>query len=350
MCIRDREAPHNDRRRHDQEAQGDPRRTRSPHGVPAERRRPVRQVRPVLHDDHAPGRRQGLAPARRTMGQHRLRQRHDQARAVRRPRRRRPRGRAGARALRDRRSARPVLPRRAQPAAGARAGRRVARLEVREPRGGVHRQRAHRGLPVRRPGPERAPARHAGDPLRLGRAAALGAAGEAMLRWFVTGAGGQLATAFAKTLEGEVFLSGEAALDIRDADALYAAVHGFAPDIVLHTAAYTDVDGAEADPALAEAVNVEGTRNVIKAVRGTHTTVVYFSTDYVFDGAKGSPYVESDPTRPLGVYGRTKLAGEEEVLSWVRGIVCLLYTSDAADDLLCVDLGGRRIIKKKKNK
>jgi len=142
-----------------------------------------------------------------------------------------------------------------------------------------------------------------------------------MLRWFVTGAGGQLATAFAKTLEGEVFLSGEAALDIRDADAVYAAVHGFAPDIVLHTAAYTDVDGAEADPDLAEAVNVEGTRNVIEAVRGTHTTVVYFSTDYVFDGAKGSPYVESDPTGPLGVYARTKLAGEEEVLSWVRGIV-----------------------------
>ena len=142
-----------------------------------------------------------------------------------------------------------------------------------------------------------------------------------MLRWFVTGAGGQLATAFAKTLEGEVFLSGEAALDIRDADAVYAAVHGFAPDIVLHTAAYTDVDGAEADPALAEAVNVEGTRNVISAVRGTHTTVVYFSTDYVFDGTKGSPYVESDPTNPLNVYARTKLAGEEAVLSWVRGIV-----------------------------
>jgi len=142
-----------------------------------------------------------------------------------------------------------------------------------------------------------------------------------MLRWFVTGAGGQLATAFAKTLEGEVFLSGEAALDVRDADAVYAAVHGFAPDIVLHTAAYTDVDGAEADPALAEAVNVEGTRNVISAVRGTHTTVVYFSTDYVFDGTKGSPYVESDPTNPLNVYARTKLAGEEAVLSWVRGIV-----------------------------
>ena len=127
-----------------------------------------------------------------------------------------------------------------------------------------------------------------------------------MLRWFVTGAGGQLATAFEKTLKGEVFLSREAALDIRDADAVHAAVHGFAPDVILHTAAFTDVDGAETHPALAEAINVEGTRSVIKAVRGTHTTVVYFSSDYVFDGAKGSPYVESDPTNPLGVYGRVE--------------------------------------------
>jgi len=142
-----------------------------------------------------------------------------------------------------------------------------------------------------------------------------------MLRWFVTGAGGQLATAFTRILEGEVFLSHEDALDIRDADAVRAAVHAFAPDVLLHTAAYTDVDGAEADPETAEAVNVLGTRNLVSAVRGTHTTLVYFSSDYVFDGTKGSPYVESDATNPLGVYGRTKLAGEEEVLKWVRGIV-----------------------------
>ncbi len=142
-----------------------------------------------------------------------------------------------------------------------------------------------------------------------------------MPRWFVTGAGGQLATAFSRILDGEVFLSREEALDIRDPDAVRAAVRGFAPDAVLHCAAYTDVDGAEADRAAAEAVNVLGTRNVVEAVRGTHTSVVYFSTDYVFDGAKGAPYVETDRPRPLNVYGRTKLAGEREVLSWAHGIV-----------------------------
>jgi len=142
-----------------------------------------------------------------------------------------------------------------------------------------------------------------------------------MPRWFVTGAGGQLATAFTRVLEGDVFLSREDTLDIRDTDAVRAAVHAFAPDVLLHTAAYTNVDGAEADPALAEAVNVLGTRNVVQAVRGTHTVVVYFSTDYVFDGTKDSPYVETDTPRPLSVYGRTKLAGELEVLSWAHGMV-----------------------------
>jgi dTDP-4-dehydrorhamnose reductase len=142
-----------------------------------------------------------------------------------------------------------------------------------------------------------------------------------MPRWFVTGAGGQLANAFARILEGDVFLSHEEALDIRDAEAVHAAVHAFAPDCVLHCAAYTDVDGAETAEDAAAAVNVLGTRNVVQAVRGTHTTVVYFSTDYVFDGAKGAPYLESDAPNPLNAYGRTKLAGEQEVLDWVRGVV-----------------------------
>jgi dTDP-4-dehydrorhamnose reductase len=142
-----------------------------------------------------------------------------------------------------------------------------------------------------------------------------------MLRWFITGAGGQLATAFTATLQGDVFLSSEAALDIRDADAVRVAVRGFEPDVILHTAAYTDVDGAEANAALAEAVNVQGTRNVVNAARGTHIAVVYFSSDYVFDGAKGAPYVESDAPAPLSVYGRTKLLGERVVLDWPHGLV-----------------------------
>lgn len=79
--------------------------------------------------------------------------------------------------------------------------------------------------------------------------------------------------------------------------------------LVLHAAAWTDVDGAESDPAGAERVNVEGTRNV--AALGA--PIVYFSTDYVFDGTKGEPYVESDEPRPLSVYARTKLEGEREV-------------------------------------
>ena len=79
--------------------------------------------------------------------------------------------------------------------------------------------------------------------------------------------------------------------------------------LVLHAAAWTDVDGAEADPAGARLVNVDGTRNV--AALGA--PLVYYSSDYVFDGTKRDPYVESDEPSPLSVYGRTKLDGEREV-------------------------------------
>jgi dTDP-4-dehydrorhamnose reductase len=120
-------------------------------------------------------------------------------------------------------------------------------------------------------------------------------------RVLITGAGGQLGTALA-----EVFpwadARGHGALDVtREIPRDY--------DLVLHAAAWTDVDGAEADPEGAEAVNVLGTRNVVAA----GAPVVYFSSDYVFDGRKGEPYLESDEPNPLGAYGRTKLAGEREV-------------------------------------
>ena len=82
-----------------------------------------------------------------------------------------------------------------------------------------------------------------------------------------------------------------------------------APDLVLHTAAWTDVDGAETDEEGARLVNVGRTREVAELGE----PVVYFSTDYVFDGEKREPYVESDEPNPRSAYGRTKLAGEREV-------------------------------------
>jgi dTDP-4-dehydrorhamnose reductase len=86
-------------------------------------------------------------------------------------------------------------------------------------------------------------------------------------------------------------------------------------DLVLHAAAYTDVDGAEADPQTAAAVNVGGTQHAAEL----GAPLVYVSSDYVFDGTKRTPYVESDPLNPLSVYGRTKLNGEAVVgeAAWI---------------------------------
>jgi dTDP-4-dehydrorhamnose reductase len=84
---------------------------------------------------------------------------------------------------------------------------------------------------------------------------------------------------------------------------------GYVPGLVLHAAAWTDVDGAETQAQAAHTVNVRGTSNVV----GLGAPVVYYSTDYVFDGRKSEPYVESDEPAPLSVYGQTKLAGEREV-------------------------------------
>jgi dTDP-4-dehydrorhamnose reductase len=93
-------------------------------------------------------------------------------------------------------------------------------------------------------------------------------------------------------------------LDVTDAAAVREAVAG--AELVINCAAYTDVDGAEADPKAALRVNRDGARNVAEAA----AKVVYVSTDYVFDGTKREPYVESDPVGPVSAYGRSKLAGE----------------------------------------
>jgi dTDP-4-dehydrorhamnose reductase len=120
-------------------------------------------------------------------------------------------------------------------------------------------------------------------------------------RRLITGAGGQLGAALREVFP-EADARTRAELDVTKPFSVET-------DLVLHAAAWTDVDGAEADPAGAELVNVGGTRNVV----AQGVPVVYYSTDYVFDGSKREPYVESDPTGPLSVYGRTKLEGEGEV-------------------------------------
>jgi dTDP-4-dehydrorhamnose reductase len=116
----------------------------------------------------------------------------------------------------------------------------------------------------------------------------------------ITGAGGQLGTALA-----EVFPRARA-LTRADWDVAQPPPAFDRPELVLHAAAWTDVDGAEGDPQGAAAVNVGGTAHAASL----GAPVVAFSTDYVFDGSKRTPYVESDAPHPLSAYGRTKLHGE----------------------------------------
>ena len=97
-----------------------------------------------------------------------------------------------------------------------------------------------------------------------------------------------------------------AELDVTDAGAVRAAVAEARPDVVLNCAAYTNVDGAEAEAEHALRVNGEAAG----IVAGAAPAVLYVSSDYVFDGRKGEPYIESDATNPVSSYGRSKLAGE----------------------------------------
>jgi dTDP-4-dehydrorhamnose reductase len=119
----------------------------------------------------------------------------------------------------------------------------------------------------------------------------------------ITGAGGQVGSALTEAFAGDEVI----ALTREDWDVADPAPDGLpAVDLVLHAAAWTDVDGAETDPQAASAVNVGGTRHAAEL----GAPLVYFSTDYVFDGRKREPYVESDGPNPISAYGRSKLLGE----------------------------------------
>jgi len=134
------------------------------------------------------------------------------------------------------------------------------------------------------------------------------------MKLLVTGAAGMLGRDVmlaAGNAGHDVVGFGRTELDVTDAAALDAKIAAERPDVVINCAAWTDVDGAEESEELAMAVNGIGAGKVAAAAAAVEASVVYVSSDYVFDGAKGAPYLESDQPAPLSAYGRTKLAGEE---------------------------------------
>lgn len=148
-------------------------------------------------------------------------------------------------------------------------------------------------------------------------------------RVLVTGAAGQLGRALGGTAPAGWTVCGYDAdeLDITDAAAVRERVEAVRPAIVVNAAAWTAVDRAEAEPEAAYAVNARGAANVARAAAAAGARVVHVSTDFVFDGSIGRPLTPDDPVNPLGVYGRTKLEGEREVLAATDGAAVVVRTA-----------------------
>ncbi len=136
------------------------------------------------------------------------------------------------------------------------------------------------------------------------------------MRILITGAAGMLGQDVrdaARKLGHEPVCLARAELDIADAGAVAGAVSAAGAQVVVNCAAWTDVDGAEADLEAVLAVNARGAGHVARAAADAGAWTIHVSSDYVFDGRKGTPYVESDAVGPLSAYGRSKLEGELEV-------------------------------------
>ena len=133
------------------------------------------------------------------------------------------------------------------------------------------------------------------------------------MRLLITGAAGMLGRDVCARTPHELIALARADLDITDAGAVDAAVSRARPDVVINCAAWTNVDLAEgAEPEACE-VNGRGAGNVARAAAGAGAWTIHVSSDYVFDGGRREPYLESDPVNPLSAYGRSKLAGEAAV-------------------------------------
>lgn len=135
------------------------------------------------------------------------------------------------------------------------------------------------------------------------------------MKLLLTGARGQLGQELAHQLAAVGHLSAfsRAALDVTDHNAVSDAIHRLQPDIIVNAAAYTAVDKAENEPEQAYAINADAVAYLAQCAATTAAWLIHYSTDYVFDGAKPTPYVEGDGANPINVYGASKLAGEQAI-------------------------------------
>lgn len=138
----------------------------------------------------------------------------------------------------------------------------------------------------------------------------------------VTGGSGQLATALARQTQVPIRHAGRPEFDYDNPQTIEAVFKATSPWLVVNAAAYTAVDAAETDEDAAYRANRDGPALLARLCAEAGASLIHISTDYVFDGAKGTPYIETDPVSPQGVYGASKLAGEQAVLaSGARAII-----------------------------
>lgn len=144
------------------------------------------------------------------------------------------------------------------------------------------------------------------------------------MRILVIGAQGQLGWELVRSCQvhGEVIAATRAQVDLSRPDDAAASVVRYRPDVILNAAAYTAVDRAEDEEDAAHRVNAESVGAIAKAACGLNALLVHYSTDYVFDGRKDAPYVESDVPMPLSAYGRSKLGGERALAASGADYLC----------------------------
>jgi len=148
------------------------------------------------------------------------------------------------------------------------------------------------------------------------------------LKILITGQHGQLSQALQQRLQGlgELIVLGRDRLDLAHVDQIREQVRGHRPDLIINAAAHTAVDQAESEPDAAFAVNATAPGVLAEEAKALGVPLIHYSTDYVFDGSKPAPYTEADTPNPLGVYGQSKLAGEQAIAA-VGGEYLILRTS-----------------------